>query len=184
MIWYYKYSKDGRNYITFLDGRLRVEEETDYLQRIETMPDSYSEEKYFEKLHGFGTLTLVYSNGVCGTGNDADGGRPLYEAYKQRNETGMLFDSYKNFLKSDVSYTRNRFVLEGWLFTNFIAMIAYYKIYYRLREAELLDKYSPKDIIELSKTVYQMRIRGEWHLSEVTVKLRKLFEKLKIGYLF
>jgi transposase len=41
IIWYYKYSKDGSNYITFLDDRLRVEEETDYLQRIETRPDSY-----------------------------------------------------------------------------------------------------------------------------------------------
>jgi hypothetical protein len=64
MIWYYKYDKEGRNYIIFLDDRLRVEEEADYLQRIETMPDNYSEEVYFEKLRGFGTLTIAYSNGV------------------------------------------------------------------------------------------------------------------------
>jgi hypothetical protein len=79
---------------------------------------------------------------------------------------------------------QNRFVLEGWLFTNFIAMLAYYKFFYRLREADLLAKYSPKDIIELSKSVYQVKIRGEWHLSETTAKLRKLFEKLNIDYLF
>lgn len=184
MIWYYKYSKDGRNYITFLDDRLRVEEETDYLQRIETHPDNYNEDGYFEKLNSFGTLTLAYADGVCDTGDDVSCARSIYEAYKQRNEIEMLFDSYKNFLKSDVSYMQNRFVMEGWLFTNFIAMIAYYKIYYRLREADLLAKYSPKDIIELSKSIYQMKIRGEWLLSETTVKLRKLFQKLKLDYLF
>jgi hypothetical protein len=30
-------------------------------------------------------------------------------------------DSYKTFLKADISYMQNRYVLEGWLFTNFIA---------------------------------------------------------------
>jgi hypothetical protein len=42
---------------------------------------------------------------------------------------------------------------------------------------------SPKDIIELSKSIYQMKIRGEWHLSETTLRVRKLFEKLGIDYL-
>jgi hypothetical protein len=35
---------------------------------------------------------------------------------------------------------QNRHVLEGWLFANFIAMIAYYKLFERLRKAELLKK--------------------------------------------
>ncbi|MDR2658805.1 MAG: hypothetical protein LBC27_02285 [Spirochaetaceae bacterium] len=121
---------------------MRVEEETDYLQRIETMPDNYSGKWYFEKPRSFGTLTIAYSGGIC----DADDARALYEAYKQRNEIEVLFDSYKNFLKSDSSYMQNRFVPEYRLFTNFIAMLAYYKIFNRLREAELPAKYSPKDI--------------------------------------
>jgi hypothetical protein len=60
----------------------------------------------------------------------------------------------------------------------------YLQIFNRLREAALPAKYSPKDIIELSKSIYQVNIRGEWHLSETTAKLKKLFEKLNIGYLF
>jgi hypothetical protein len=51
----------------------------------------------------------------------------VYTAYKQRNEIEMMFDSYKNFMKGDVTYMQNRHVLEGWLFTNFLAMTAYYK---------------------------------------------------------
>jgi hypothetical protein len=49
----------------------------------------------------------------------------------------MMSDSYKTFMKGDVSYIQNRRVLEGWLFANFIAMIACYKLYNALREAKL-----------------------------------------------
>jgi len=43
-----------------------------------------------------------------------------------------MFDRYKNFLDADVAYMQDRHVMEGWLFANFIVMIAYYKIYVRL----------------------------------------------------
>jgi len=72
----------------------------------------------------------------------------VYETYKQRNEIEVMFDSYKNYLHADVSYMRNRYVSEGWLFADFIAMTAYYKLYVRLLQAQLLTKYSPKDIVE------------------------------------
>ena len=39
----------------------------------------------------------------------------------------VMFDNYKNYLDTDVSYIQNRYVMEGWLFANFIAMMAYYK---------------------------------------------------------
>ena len=78
---------------------------------------------------------------------------------------------------------QNRYVLEGWLFANFIAMIAYYKLYSRLLQAEMLSKYSPKDMIELAKAVYKMKIRNQWHLSEITKKTQGIFAKIKIDYL-
>ena len=52
----------------------------------------------------------------------------VYKSYKQRNEIKVMFDSYKNCLEADKTYMQNRYVLEGWLFANFIAMIAYYKL--------------------------------------------------------
>jgi hypothetical protein len=78
---------------------------------------------------------------------------------------------------------QDRHVLEGWLFVNFLAMLGYYKLYNRLREAKLLAKESPKDIIELVKSIYQVRIQGEWNRSEIPQRIRKLFEKLEIGSL-
>jgi len=104
----------------------------------------------------------------------------VYESYKQRNEIEIMFDSYKNYLDADVSYMQNRYVMEGWLFANFIAMMAYYKLYVRLRQAELLTKYSPKDIIELSKAICKVKIRGTWHQAEINKKTRKLFAKINI----
>jgi hypothetical protein len=95
----------------------------------------------------------------------------------------MMFNSYKTFMKGDVSSMQNRYVLEEWLFTNFIAMMAYYKLYTALRETKLLGNYSPRDIIEMSKTVCKVRIQGTWQLVEVIAKLRKMLIKAGIDYL-
>ena len=183
IIWYYEYKKKGRLFVTYLDERLRVEEESatnvaaDYLQRIQTHPDGYSEESYYERLHRFGTLTIA-----CRT-ESPQTAQYIYEAYKQRNEIEVMFDSYKTFMKADVTYMQNRHVLEGWLFANFLAMLAYYKLYDRLRDAKLIAKESPKDIIELAKSVYQIRMHGEWKRSEIPQRVMKLFGKIKIDSL-
>jgi transposase len=195
IIWYYSYQNGDYDMITFLDEALRIKEERDYLSRIETHPESYSREGFDKKLHRFGTLTIVYkaeSPIRADEKNKKTKKKPtkekiieqiIYESYKQRNEVEMMFDSYKNYLDADVSYMQNRYVLEGWLFANFIAMIAYYRLYVRLLQAEQLSKYSPKDIIELSKAIYKMKIRNKWHLSEITRKNQRLFAKIKIDYL-
>jgi flagellar motor switch protein FliG len=56
-------------------------------------------------------------------------------------------------------------------------------IYVKLRQAGLLSKYSPKDIIEYSKAIYKMKVRGNWKLSEITQKIVRLFSKIGIDYL-
>ena len=186
--------------ITFLDEALKVKEERDYLRRIDTHPESYSKSKFDEKLRCFGTLTIVYKmekQEACNQNKpkskqqkknkkeikEIPVEQTVYESYKQRNEIEIMFDSYKNYLDADVSYMQNRYVMEGWLFANFIAMIAYYKLYVRLRQAELLTRYSPKDMIELSKAICKVKIRGMWHQAEITEKTRKLFAKIGIDYL-
>lgn len=177
IIWYYEYEKDGQKIVSYLDERLKIKEETDYLLRTNTNPETHNEEKFYDKIHSFGTLTMVYDL------KESLSAQQLYEAYKQRNEIEVMFDSYKNFLDADKTYMQDRHVLEGWLMANFIAMIAYYKLFARLKEAGLLSKYSPKDIIELSKSIYQMKISGEWNRSEITLRTMTLFKKINIDYL-
>jgi hypothetical protein len=61
IIWYYAYQHGDYDLITFLDEMLRINEERDYLSRIERYPESYSRNGFDEKLHRFGTLTMVYN---------------------------------------------------------------------------------------------------------------------------
>ena len=194
IIWYFSYQKDSYRLITFLDEQLRVKEERDYLNRIESHPETHTKAGFDEKLHRFGTLTLVYKmemekdnkkttskkNKKPETEKSVE--QTVFGAYKQRGEIETLFDSYKNYLDADVSYMQNRYVMEGWLFANFIAMMAYYKLYVRLRQAKRLTNFSPKDIIEQSKAICQMKIRGEWHLAEMTEKTRKLFAEVGVDF--
>ncbi len=177
VIWYYQYEKEGMKLITFLDEKLKTKEESDYLMRIESKPEDYTVEKFYEKLKGFGTLTHTYS--IVENLN----AEQIYQAYKQRNEVETMFDSYKNILKADIMYMQDRHVLEGWLAANFIAMIAYYRLFQRLKDEKLLKHNSPKDIIETAKSIYKTKIAGNWNVSEVTVKTAALFKKLKIDNL-
>jgi transposase len=177
IIWYYQYEVDGLSITTYLDDKLRVEEEKDYLERIATHPESYDREYYDTHLSRFGTLSLVSKT------NKAHSAEELYCIYKQRNEIEIMFDSYKNFLEADKMYMQDRYTAEGWLFANFIAMIAYYKLYSRLREAKLLHNNSPKDVIECCRSIAKVRLGNSWVTSEITTKTKKLLGKLGIDHL-
>ena len=191
IIWYHSYQTGNYQLITFLDEELRINEERDYLSRIETHPEMYSKEKFDEKLHSFGTITIVHKinqekpkvTKKTKTEKAYIFEQEIFEGYKQRNEIEIMFDSYKNYLKADATYMQNRYVLEGWLFANFIAMIAYYKLYTRLKDAKLLSKLSPKDIIEISKSICKIKIRGNWFKAEMTQKIIGIFKKIGIDYL-
>ena len=87
-------------------------------------------------MNGLGALTIEYKF----KGQENLSPQELFEANKQRNEVEIMFDGYKIFLHADRMYMQDRHVLEGWLFANFIAMIAYYKLYSRLKQAKLLIK--------------------------------------------
>lgn len=177
IIWYYKYENAGFKLMTFLNEGLRSKEESDYVDRITKLLEKYTKEKFEEKLSSFGTLTFTYHV------REEKSSEEIYQAYKQRNEIETVFDAYKNFLKADVMYMQNRYVTEGWLVANFIAMIAYHKLFVRMRTVKKLQKYSPKDIIEFSKTIYQLKMGKEWRISEITKKTLALFNLIGIDYL-
>jgi len=177
VIWYYEYQKDGQLLTTYLDERLRVEEEADFLSRIQTHPDKYKEVDFYKKIDQLGTLTLMSHV------PEKQSAQLLYETYKQRNEIEVMFDAYKNFLVADKTYMQDRYVMEGWLMANFIAMIAYYRLYTLLKNANKLSKYAPADIVEFSKSIYQTKIGNTWVRSEITKKLKDLFKLINIDYL-
>ncbi len=45
----------------FLDGKLKEQEKTDYLSRIQSLPESFTKPKFNEKVQTMGTLAIMHN---------------------------------------------------------------------------------------------------------------------------
>lgn len=159
---------------TFLDDRLKLEEEQSYLTRIESQKeDKLSIKEFHKKAHTFGTFSIL-------TNLKEKTPAEVYEMYKSRMEVETAFDAFKNTLEADRSYMQNDQAMEGWMFINYLALLAYWRILKLLVKQELLSKFSVKDLLIHLSYVKKIKINGQWHQAEVTNKTKKLFNKL--GY--
>jgi transposase len=170
VIWYYKREENSKRIVMFLDSKLKVEEEKDFLIRAKDDKDKLNE--FYENERKFGTITVI-----TGTNLSA---QKIFELLKSRTEIEVVFDTFKNILHADRSYMGDDFALEGWMFVNFIALLLYYKVYALLMSKNLLDNCSPKDVILHLSRIYKVKIGADWVLSEVPKKSRLLIEKLGI----
>ena len=177
VIWYHSYylrdgALKGKRIIIFLDDRLKVEEEKDYLSRIEESGDQQVLETFYEIQYRMGTISLI-------TDLDENEER-IYNLLKGRAEIEAMFDAFKNVLNADRTYVRDDYQMEGWMLINFIALVFYYKIYRLLAEKSLLRNYSPKDILIHLSRIYKLKIQDQWLTSEIPKKTRNIMEKLKL----
>jgi hypothetical protein len=53
-------------------------------------------------------------------------------------------------------------------------------LFEKLRTAGLLAKISPKDIIELGKSIHKIKVNGKWVTTEIHQKTRNIFKKINI----
>jgi transposase len=174
IIWYYEYKKDGKTVSVFLDSKLKVEEESDYLRRIQSHPEEYSMQGFEEKEHLFGSISFIHN---------LDSVKPeeIYLYYKTRGNIELFFDSFKNVLKADRTYMQNKDSLEGWMFINFLAMKMYSRLVQKLKSKKLLSKYTPKDILLRLINISKIQINGQWHLSEINAETSTLLNSLGIN---
>ena len=175
IIWYNQNMINGKRIITYRNDSLRAEEINDYLRRCETLPEKYSEEAFYEKQYGFGTISFITNI------EDNISAEEIYISYKSRNQIEGMIDVFKNILEADKSYMQNEDALEGWMFINYIAMHWYYKLILKLKENKLNSKYSPKDIIMFLKDVKKIKINNKWMNIEITKKNLELFNKLNLN---
>ena len=84
----------------------------------------------------------------------------LDEVYKQRNKIEIMFDVYKNFLEADRTYMHDRYIVKFWMMVKFTAIIACYRLFVRIKQADLMSKYSPKVMIEMSKSIYMTKVNN------------------------
>ena len=183
IIWYSDTQiNDNQRVILFLDEDLQSNEQKDYLARVEKNLDqkpenqtqAYTLENYHLKAQQIGTIALLTNLDPKNTPQQ------IYEFYKCRAAVEILFDTFKNILFADVTYTRSNEALEGWLFINHIALIFYYRPYKRLMHHDLLKKYSPKDILMHLNTIKRVKINQNWVIAEIPTKSKTILENLEI----
>lgn len=84
-------------------------------------------------------------------------------------------------LEVDHSYMQDEHALEGWMFSNYIALHWYYKIYQRLVKTGLISQYSAMDILDFLQEILKIKIDGYWYLKEATAKTSKALKKLGLN---
>jgi hypothetical protein len=94
-------------------------------------------------------------------------------------EVETAFDAFKNALETDRSYMHGDHSFEGWMFINYLALLAYWRMLKALVEMDLLAKFSINDLIMHLLYIRKVRINGCWHLAEITDKTRRLLAKLE-----
>jgi transposase len=162
-IWHYTQKEGNEQIITFLDEKLKAEENTKKIEGYQS--------RVYEKDYMLGTIAV---RTTCGKS-----AQEVYGLLKSRMDIEKAFDVFKNILESDRNYMRDDKQLEGFLFVSFIALQFYYRIYGKLIEKELLNNYSVPDVIEYLKRVHLLKIKGKTQFAEIPKKSRKLIEKLE-----
>jgi len=162
----------------YLDTRLREKESDDFLKRVERNAEKkkadrdalYTEETCRDRYATFGTLAVII--------NSDKATDDVYTDYKSRCNFELMIDTFKNVLEVDHSYMQDGHALEGWMFSNYIALHWYYKIYQLLARSGLIAQYSAMDIPDFLQEIRKIRIDGQWYLKEATVKTGKVLKKL------
>ena len=172
-VWYSHYKMNGENIFLFKDDRLKVQEEKDYLDRIETMPEYYQLNKFHQKMERFGTIALL-SNAA---NQDP---QHIYTSYKSRNQIEVMFDGIKNILHADRTYMQNEDALQGWMFVNHIALQWYYQIYNLLKKQKQLKRYSVRDFVIHLYEIKKVKIGDQWITEPIVKSSQAMLEKLNI----
>lgn len=162
-IWHKEQTVNGRRVVIFFDEEHRIEEDRDYLNRVDSGKyENYNLEGYHAKAEVFGTIALMT--------NTAKTAQQLYEAYKTRCEVEQAIDVFKTNLDADSTYMQSPESLEAYTFVNFIAMQMFYIIRESLRAKDKLSKFSPAQMIKKLSRVRTVYASGKWNRAEMTKK--------------
>lgn len=172
-IWYFERGteKEGIKVITYLDKDLELREQRDYMKRIECEIEGYTEAGLFERADRMGILLIR-------TNMDMDG-KEAYELYKKRALIEDSFDLLKNTLEADRSYMQKDVSFEGWAFLNHLSLMMIYRLYVRMKEADMLSGYSVKDCLFFLSGIRKQRQGKNWETTLTTRKTDKILSLLR-----
>nr|AAU82312.1 conserved hypothetical protein [uncultured archaeon GZfos14B8] len=154
----------------FEDAVLRMEEEKTLYKRLDE--ETIDKEKLGRGLKRAGRILLI-------SDLDKEGGE-VFMMYKQRGGVENQFDTYKNVLNADRMYLQDDESVFGHLFTSFLALYGYCTLETVLKEAGLLRKFSPMDLLEEFSKVYIVTDGEQEVISEIPRKVAELDKLLGI----
>lgn len=170
-IWYYECRK---GLWLFLDEKLKIKEQEDYLVRIETHPElGYTIEGFHSSLHKLGTISLL-------TNLKAASAKEVFQYFKSRAQIEAMVDTFKNTLRADRSYMRSDYSMESWMFINYLSLVYYYKIYQILINNDLLSKYSVSDFLLYLSKFRKVKVSKHWIDLEIPKQTRRLIERINL----
>jgi transposase len=155
----------------FEDASLKSEEEKTLYKRFDE--NKIDEIELMENLDRAGSILMVSDLNL----EEKD----VYLMYKKRDGVEKLFDTYKNTLDADIMYLQDDDSVFGHMFVSFLSLYGYCILENVLRKADLIEKYSPLDLLEYYCKVYKMDYDGQEILSEVPKKVRQLDKVLGLN---
>lgn len=181
----YEPKKDGYRIIVFRDESMRSKEMSDFIGRLEkrNLGIEESKGKKTEQKVDIGKEAIdgdPYFGTIIIKTNMRDSIKEIYETYKIRCIIEQCFDTLKNTLEQDHSYTHNDTSFEAWCFINHIALTLAYRVLNSLKEKCLTDRYSLKDIMVYLSKIQKIKINQNWVTAEFTKKTKFLCEKLGV----
>jgi transposase len=175
-IWYkkMKVGEKGHFLYIFMDTDLKQVRESLYLEKIKCGWKGYTREKFNEKLK---------KNYLAFISNIDEDPQQIYLRYKGRWEIEECFDYLKNSLKVETPYQDSNEKIEAWAFINHISLIIFYNLINKIKEKDLSNKYTPEDIINISKNIYKIVLDdGQEIRSETTQREKDLFSELGLSF--
>lgn len=172
-------TKGDRSVELFLDGKLRENEKTDYLNRIRTVPESYSKEGFNTKLNAMGTLAVIHNTGLSPQG--------AYLEYKTRGQVEQFFDHFKNTIDASVSHMQREESLNGWMFINHVSMMIIYDLFEILKKTPLNKKqtlnhkYSINDVVMHLCSIKRIKYgEDKYVVTELNKLTKTLVKKMNV----
>ncbi len=155
----------------FEDVVLKAEEEISVYKKLDE--GKISPDEIEESLKKAGRILLVSTLDLPP--------HEIYLMYKNRGDVEDAFNTYKNLLHADRMYIHNTETLFGHIFISFLSLYGYCKLQKLLREAGLLKKMSPMDLIEEFSKVYIVKIGNKEIITDIPKKVRELDKQLNLN---
>lgn len=109
----------------------------------------------------------------------------IYLDYQERWNIEECFDYLKNPVSPGASYAHNDNYFRGWAFLNHVSLLYFYGLINALRSSNLDGKYTPEDVLKLTKNIYKVDCgNGQgYKVSAIQKKTSELLNKLGVDLL-